>query len=100
MKKFEVCIKGKNFLVKKDEEAKKHGFYAARGVEAKDTTDAVDVAMGLIRAELKKDVLNDESDPPIMCLEELCQVYSLEDSMEMEVGEKKYPTKGFVWHDE
>ncbi len=98
MKKFEVCVKGKNFLVKKDEEVKKHGFYAARAVEAKDTTEAVDVAMDSIRAELKKDVLNDESDPPIMCLEELYQVYSFEDSME--VGEKKFPTKGFVWNKE
>ncbi len=98
MKKFEVCIKGKNFLVKIDEEAKKHGFYAARAVEAKDTTDAVDVVMGLIRAELKKDVLNDENDPPIMSLEELCQIYELEDTME--VGKNKYPTKGFIWHDE
>ena len=66
MKKFKVCIKGKNFLVKIDEEAKKHGFYAARAVEAKDSTDAIDAAMDSIRAELKKDVLNDESDPPTM----------------------------------
>lgn len=98
MKKFKVCIKGNNFLVKIDEEVKKHGFYAARAVEAKDTTKAVDVAMDSIRAELKKDVLNDESDPPNMCLEELYQVYSLENNMEVE--EKQYPTKGFVWHEE
>ncbi len=98
MKKFKVCIKGENFFVKIDEEAKKHGFYAARAVEAEDSTGAIDAAMDAIRADLKKDVLNDESDPPTMILEELYQVYSLENCME--VGEIEYPTKGFVWHDE
>ena len=98
MKKFEICIKGKNFLVKINDKAKKHGFYAARPVEARDTTEAVDAAMNSIRAELKQDVLNDESDPPIMCIEDLYQVYSFEESME--IGEIKVPTKGFVWHEE
>ncbi len=98
MKKFKVCIKGKNFLVKTDEEARKHGFYAARAVEAKDSSDAIDAAMNSVRTDLKKDVLNDESDPPIMCLEELYEVYSLEN--DMEVGEQEFPTKGFVWQKE
>ena len=98
MKKFAVCIKGKNFLVEIDDESKKHGFYAARYLEAKDTSDALDKAMKLVRSELKKEVLNDESDSPIMSLEDLYQVDFFEDNMT--IGEKVVPAKGFVWHEE
>jgi hypothetical protein len=54
--------------------------------------------MDILRKELKKDVLNDESDPPLMCLEEIYQAYAIEDNMI--VGEKIVPAKGFVWGEE
>jgi hypothetical protein len=64
MKKFEVCIRGANFLIKTGNTVKKNAFRATRFVEAKDIPDAVDKAMNSLRAELKPAVLNDESDPP------------------------------------
>jgi uncharacterized membrane protein len=98
MKKFEVCIRGTNFLIKTDNKAKKNGFYAARFVEAKDTSTAVEIAMDSFRSELKDAVLNDKSDPPVMNVEEVEEVYYFQDSMV--VGDKVLPGKGFVWDKE
>lgn len=98
MKKFELFISGRNFLLKKDDRAKKLCFYAARFVEAEDLPAAVEVAMDLIRTELKDLVLNDQSDPPTMKLEEVSEVYYFQDRME--VGNILLPGNGFLWREE
>lgn len=95
MKKFEVCIRGRNFLIKKGNKAKKNGFYAARFVEANDYSAAVGIAMDSFRAELKDAVMNDQSDPPIMNVVEANEVYYFQDKMV--VGDKVLPKEGFVW---
>ena len=81
MKKFEVCIRGTNFLIKTDNKVKKNSFYAARSVEANDISSAVENAMGLIRAELKNSVVNDKADPPVVKVEDVAEVYYFGDTM-------------------
>ncbi len=95
MKKFEVCIRGTNFLIKTDNKVKKNSFYAARSVEANDISSAVENAMGLIRAELKNSVVNDKADPPAVKVEDVTEVYYFGDAMSLE--DRVIPTKGFVW---
>ncbi len=95
MKKFEVCIRGKNFLIKKDNKVKKNGFYAARFIEANDYSAAVGIAMDSFRSELKDVVMNDKSDPPIMNVEEVKEVYYFQDKMMVE--DKILPGEGFIW---
>ncbi|GMR05019.1 MAG: hypothetical protein BMS9Abin23_0943 [Thermodesulfobacteriota bacterium] len=95
MKKFEICIRGDNFLVERHGEVKKNGFYAVRFVEAEDTSKAVDKAMDSFRTELKDKVLNDKSDPPVMSVADVRDVYFFEKLME--VGEVLLPPTGFLW---
>lgn len=95
MKKFDVCIRGTNFLIKTDNQVKKNGFYAARSVEANDISSAVERAMDSIRAELKNSVVNDKADPPVIKVEDVAEVYYFGDTMELE--DKTVPTKGFLW---
>ena len=98
MRKFEICVKGRNFLLKEDDEAKKFGFYAARFMEAHDSSAAAKIAMDSFRAELKNIVMNDESDPPMMSVVEVREVYFFEDRME--VGDMVLSGKGFLWDEE
>jgi len=95
MKKFEVCIRGNNFLIKKGNKVKKNAFYAARFVEAKDYSAAVEMAMDSFRAELKGVVVNDPADPPRMNVVDVREVYYFEDKMV--VGDMVLPGSGFVW---
>lgn len=84
MGKFEVCIKGRNFLVKTGRTVKKNAFRSTWFVEAKDMSDAVEKAMASLRAELKNTVLNDESDPPAVDLEDVSEVYYFKEDLELE----------------
>ncbi|MDD5434255.1 MAG: hypothetical protein PH343_02375, partial [Nitrospira sp.] len=81
MKKFEVYIRGKNFLISTDNGVRKNNFYAGRFIEADDMSDALDRAMGSIRAGLKDAVLNDKSDPPTMKVEDISEVYYFQDKI-------------------
>jgi len=98
MRKIEVCIRGRNFLMKTDKGTRKRGFYAARFVEANDISSAVSMAMDSFRAELKGQVLNDKSDPPAMTVVDASEVYYFQDKMEVEG--KVLSGKGFLWDDE
>ncbi|MFQ5441178.1 MAG: hypothetical protein ACE5EB_00460 [Thermodesulfobacteriota bacterium] len=93
--KFEVCIRGDNFLVERGGKTGKNGFYAARFVDAENTSLAVDKAIVSIRADLKDAVLNEKSDPPVMTVADVRDVYFFEKLME--VGELLLPPKGFLW---
>ena len=98
MKKFDVCIRGQNFLIKKGSKVKKNGFYAARFIEANDYSDAVGIVMDSFRTELKDVVINDKSDPPKMNVVEVNEVYYFQDKMF--VGDKVLPGEGFIWDEE
>ncbi|MBI5192540.1 MAG: hypothetical protein HZA08_03735 [Nitrospirae bacterium] len=95
MKKFEVCIRGKNFLINRDGHARKHGFYAVRFVEANDMSDALEIVMGGIKTELKGAVLNDKSDPPAVNVDDIYEVFYFQDTVEYK-GKSILP-EGFVW---
>ena len=98
MKKFEVCIRGTNFLIKSGNQVKRNGFYAARFIEANDSSAALESVMGAIRDELKDVVLNDKSNPPKVSVEDIYEVYYFGDKILWE-GKKLLP-EGFVWDEE
>jgi len=98
MKKFEVCIRGTNFLIKSGNQVKRNGFYAARFIEANDSSAALESVMGAIRDELKDVVLNDKSNPPKVSVEDIYEVYYFGDKILWE-GKNLRP-EGFVWDEE
>ncbi|MFQ5464548.1 MAG: hypothetical protein ACE5EI_01335 [Thermodesulfobacteriota bacterium] len=95
MRKFEVCIRGRNFLIKRDGKVKRTGFYSARFVEADDMSVAVGLAMDSLRDALADVVVNDPSDPPVMNVEDVEEVYFFEENML--IGERVVPGNGFLW---
>jgi uncharacterized membrane protein len=80
VRRFGVCIRGDNFLVKTGNVVKKNGFSATRRVEAEDSSAAVKMVMDSLKAELENAVLNDKSDPPIVNLEDVSEVYYFQDA--------------------
>src|SRR4030067_2581163 len=95
MKKFEVCIRGTNFLIKSGNQVKRNSFYAARFIEANDSSAALEIVMGAIRDELKDVVSNDKSNPPRISVEDIYEVYYFGDKIVWE--RKNLPPEGFVW---
>lgn len=95
MKKFEVCIRGQNFLIKTGKKSVKNSFYAARSIEANDMSEAVDKAIASFKEELGDTVRNDKSDPPVLKVEEINEVYYFQEHMI--VDKRLVPTKGFLW---
>lgn len=95
MKKFEVCIRGKNFMINIDGQFRKHEFYAVRCVEADDTSSALEIVMGGIKSELTDVVLNEKNDPPKVNVEDIYEVYYFQDTVEYK-GKRILP-QGFVW---
>ncbi len=100
MRKIQVCIRGRNLLMKVEGETKKRGFYAARSIEAPDVSTAVTKAMAGFRSDLEELVLNSTSaaDAPVMTVLDAHEVYFFEDTM-MVTG-KVIPCEGYVWEDE
>ncbi|MCC6544726.1 MAG: hypothetical protein IT392_09525 [Nitrospirae bacterium] len=98
MKKFEVCIRGTNFLIKSGSQVKQNGFYAARFIEANDSSEALESVMGAIKAELKDVVLNEKSNPPKVTVEDVYEVYYFGDKILWEG--RNLPPEGFVWDEE
>src|SRR3972149_6192090 len=98
MKKFEVCIRGTNFLIKSGNQVKRNGFYAARFIEANDSSAALESVMGAIKSELKDVVLNEKSNPPKVSVEDIYEVYYFGDKIVWEG--KQLPPEGFVWDKE
>ena len=92
MRKYEVRIRGRNFLVKTGNTVKKNGFLATRFVEAEDRGAAVDTAMDSLRAELGNAALNDKTDPPAIEIEEVSELYYFK--------EDSSAGKGFLWDEE
>ncbi len=98
MRKFEVCMRGENFLIKRDGKVKKTGFHAARFVEAMDMSAATQMAIDSFKAELGPDVYNEKGDPPKLSVVEVEEVYYFQD--EKSVGKMQLPGEGFLWDKE
>src|SRR6266542_154074 len=75
MKKYSVLVRGENFLIKVEGEDQKLGFYTTAFVEAKDEDEASKKAVDLLRddQEFKRSVSNDQSDPPLMFVDEIAE---------------------------
>ncbi|MFQ5464745.1 MAG: DUF2231 domain-containing protein [Thermodesulfobacteriota bacterium] len=98
MGKFEVCIRGENFLIKTGGTVTKKAFYAARFIEARDMSTAVSMAMDSLRSELKGAVMNDQSDPPVTSVADISEVYYFQENMVVgDAGDMVLPGKGIVW---
>ena len=71
-----VCLNGKNFLIDSEEGPTKKQFHSTRLVEADNKNLAEAYARELISNDprIKKNVLNDESDPPVIYLESVYEV--------------------------
>lgn len=71
-----VCLNGKNFLIDGDEGPRKRQFRSTRLVEAENQNRAEAIARDLINKDprLQKSVLNEESDPPVIYLENVSEI--------------------------
>ncbi len=80
MKKFRVFLRGENFLLKEEGSVKRFGFYTTRFVEALDEDQAEQTAVELVRKEdqLQEAVWNDQSDPPMIFVEEIDEISTFE----------------------
>ena len=80
MKKYRILVRGRNFLLKLDGKAEKFGFYTTRFVEAQNENQAEDVAISTLRADptLCDGVLNQQSDSPMLFVEEIIELDSFD----------------------
>jgi hypothetical protein len=80
MKKFRVFMRGENFLLKEEGAVKRCGFYTTRFVEALDEDQAEQNAVELVRKEdqLRDAVWNDQSDPPMIFVQEIDEISTFE----------------------
>lgn len=90
VRKYRVLIEGRRCLIVLDAEVKRCGFYSTRFIEAGDAHAAEQVAIELIREELKGILCNDPSSPPLMRVDEIDEVASF--------GDNRTPGKGFTWY--
>jgi len=76
MKRFEVKLHGKNFLLNLDGDLKKFGFYATKFVKADNPQEAEKIAIILIHQNpnLRDTALNENADRPTINLEEIKEV--------------------------
>ena len=95
MKKYMLMLKGRNFRIEIDGKLEKLGFYTTRWVEAQNPEDAELEALDLVRQDvsLKASVRNDRDDPPMIYLEELCEVERFEGINVPGAGYSFYPDK-------
>lgn len=90
MRKYKVMVEGVNFLIRVENDIEKLGFFTTRFVEAKDEQEAENLAMDILRRELKTLVQNEESDTPMMFVETIEEIDSLPDP--------DRPGTGFAWY--
>ncbi|MCB2183590.1 MAG: hypothetical protein KQH63_16265 [Desulfobulbaceae bacterium] len=80
MKKYQIQIQGKNFLVSQDGEKKTMGFYTTRWVEAFSPEEAETVAIELIKndQELRETIINGKDNPPMLYAEKISEIHNFE----------------------
>jgi hypothetical protein len=79
-KKYRVFLKGQNFWMEIEGKLQKTGFYTTRFIEAQNPKEAEDMAVELIKndAKLLANVSNEQSNPPILYIEEVEEVAMLQ----------------------
>jgi len=93
MKNYKVSVYGENFLMNLEGVKQKLGFYTTRFVEASDEEEAEYAVMDLLRTELASDVLNQESDSPMMYVEEIEELKSFDGFPYPGTGFSFFPTE-------
>lgn len=90
-----VRLKGQNFLMDGDERSRKKCFYAMRLVEAGNPKQAETLARDMVRndARLQNKVMNDASDPPVICLESIGEVPAM-------AYDAQNRANAFIWEDD
>lgn len=98
MPKYHVQIDAKNFLVNMDGVTAKYGFITYRFVDAPDPGAAANSAVQMIREDqdLRGLVLNDKDDPPVMDVEEIAEVESI-DALQVQPGRIWYEMNPKRW---
>ena len=92
MPKYRVQIDAKNFLINMDGVTTKYGFITWRCVDAPDPVVAENAAVQMIREdqELRRIVLNEKNDPPVMDVVEIAAIDSIDPSQ---------PPPGRIWYE-
>jgi hypothetical protein len=87
-RKFEVMVKGQNFLILVDGKLEKRGFYTKRFVEAKDREEAEYKVMDIMRSTkgLQEITKNEKNEPPLMYAEEITEIKSFNGIETLEPG--------------
>ena len=83
-------VQGVNFLLEMDNELGKFGFYTTRFVRAANVSEAENLAVEMLRIELRKSARNDQSDSPVIFVEEVEELESFEGL--------NPPGTGVVWY--
>ena len=76
MKKYQVKLKGENYLLSLNGEIGKFGFTATRFVKAKDPDEAEKIAKIMIchDEDLRGSIVNEGNGPPLLKLEKLTEI--------------------------
>mgnify|MGYP000728310311 CR=1 FL=1 len=76
MKKYQVKLKGENYLLSLNGEVEKFGFYATRFVKAESPFEAEKMAKIMVchDADLRGCIVNEGNGPPLLKLEELEEI--------------------------
>jgi hypothetical protein len=77
---YRVLLRGQNFLLNYEGKVQRLGFYTTRFVEADNEAAAEEKALARLRDDptLRAAVLNEQSDPPMMFIEEISQLDSFD----------------------
>ena len=80
MRKYWVFLRGENFFLKVEEEVKRMGFYTTRFLVAADEGQTEERAVKSLREDenLRKAIVNDRSDPPLLFAEEIEELSSFD----------------------
>ena len=96
MKKYKVLVRGENFLINLEGEDQKLGFFTTAFVEGQDEEQAEQRAMALLRndKEFRRSVLNEQSDAPMMFVDEIDELQSFEGVNLPRTGFSFFPEEG------
>ncbi len=99
MKKYQVMLEGKNFLLEHEGKILKHGFFTTRYVEANNPEEAELSAIDLIKNDstLTKSVRNDDFLEPMIYLDGLSEIESFNDMRVPGTGYSFYIEKKLWW---
>jgi hypothetical protein len=96
MKKYKVLVRGENILINLEGEDQKFGLYTTAFVEEQDEEQEEQKSNGPLRndKEFSRSVLNEQSDPPMMFVDEIDELESFEGVNLPRTGFSFFPEEG------